>query len=423
MRSPPRRSGAELPPAERVTLAQARRIAIAAQGLARSRPGGAIGRRHLTAVAARLGVVQIDSINVVSRSHYLPFFARLGPYPRPVLDRVTGETRDLFEYWGHEASFLPIALQPALRWRMARASTTAWGRMQRIESERPGYVRAVLEEVRARGPLAASDLTEGGAAVGPWWGWADGKTALEWLFWSGQVTSAGRRRSFERVYDLPERVLPAAVLAAPTPSVEDAHRMLVLQAARALGIASARHLADYYRMRMDDVRPRIGELVEQGDLVAVRVGEAAAPWFLHVGARRPRRVEARALLSPFDSLVWERGRTETLFGVRYRIEVYTPAPRRVHGYYVLPFLLGDALAARVDLKADRAAGRLLVQAAWAEPGTDASTTAHELAAELALMAAWLELESVVVAERGDLSVPLRRAVAGGDPAPSPSSAA
>lgn len=370
-----------------------------------------MGRRHLKAVAARLGVVQIDSINVVSRSHYLPFFARLGAYPRAVLDLVTGKHRDLFEYWGHEASFLPVALQPAMRWRMAKASTAAWGRMKRIERDRPGYVQAVLDEVRERGPLAASDLSDGGRAVGPWWGWAEGKTALEWLFYAGAVTSAGRRRSFERMYDLPERVLPAAVLAAPTPAEADAHRLLVHRAARALGVATVKHLADYYRMPADAVRPRVDELVEQGDLLPVAVGDGPARWFLHAAAMRPRRADARALLSPFDSLVWERARTEDLFGFRYRIEVYTPAARRVYGYYVLPFLLGDALVARVDLKADRAAGRLLVQSAWVEPGVEASAVAPHLATELFLMAAWLELDAVVIAERGDLWVDLAGAVA------------
>ncbi|HEX2699598.1 MAG TPA: crosslink repair DNA glycosylase YcaQ family protein [Acidimicrobiales bacterium] len=375
-----------------------------------------MGRRLLKSVAARLGVVQIDSVNVVVRSHYLPFFSRLGGYPRATLDLVTGVHRDLFEYWGHEASFLPVDLQPALRWRMARASTAAWGRMRRIQRERPGYVECVLDEVRDRGPLAASELSEGGSAVGPWWGWADGKTALEWLFWAGEVTSAGRRRSFERVYDLPARVLPAAVLAAPTPAEEDAHRTLLEQAARALGVASARDLADYYRMSIDDVRPRVAELVEHGVLVPVAVGDHPPPWYLHAGARRPRRAAARALLSPFDSLIWNRVRTERLFGMRYRLEVYTPVSKRVHGYYVLPFLLGDDLVARVDLKADRAGRRLLVQAAWAEPDVDTATVAGALAAELRLMADWLDLELdvAVAVDRGDLAPALRRALARGE---------
>ena len=401
------------PDAARLTLAQARRIAIAAQGLAEPPPTGAVGRRHLRRVAARLGAVQIDSVNVLSRSHYLPFFARLGPYSRPLLGRATEHHRDLFEYWGHEASLLPIDLQPAVRWRMARASTSAWGRMQRIERERPGYVRAVLDEVRARGPLAASELSDRGTASGPWWGWAEGKTALEWLFWTGEVTSAGRRPSFERVYDLPQRVFPAAVLAAPTPAVEDAQRTLVRRAARALGVATVRHLADYYRMRAEDVRARIAELVELGELVPVTVGDERSRWFLDPSARRPRRVAARALLSPFDSLVWERARTEAIFGLRYRIEVYTPAHKRVYGYYVLPFLLGETLVGRVDLKADRASGLLLVQAAWTEEGVDGAAVAPELAAELHLMASWLELDSVVVAERGNLSAALRRSVSVG----------
>ena len=393
-----------------LTLPQARRIAIAAQGLAAPRPAGPVGRRHLKALAARLGVVQIDSVNVLARSHYLPCFARLGPYSRPLLGRVTEHHHDLFEYWGHQASFVPMDLQPSMRWRMAQAADSGWNHVRRMAEERPGYVQAVLDEVGRRGPLSAGELSDGGKATGPWWGWADGKIALEWLFWTGQVTSAGRRASFERVYDLPERVFPAPVLAAPTPAVEDGQRTLVRRAAAALGVATAAHLADYYRMRPSDVRARIAELVELGELEAVTVGDDFTPWFLDVAARRPRRVEARALLSPFDSLVWDRARTETLFGVRYRIEVYTPQPKRVYGYYVLPYLLGDTLVGRVDLKADRAAGVLLAQAAWSEPGVETASAARELAAELSLMASWLELDTVAVMPRGDLAAELDRAV-------------
>ena len=399
----------------RLTLAQARRIAIAAQGLAAPRPTGPVTRRHLKAVAARLGVVQIDSVNVVARSHYLPFFARLGVYSRPLLGRVTEHHRDLFEYWGHQASFLPVELQPSIRWRMDRAAAAVPARVRRLADERPGYLQAVLDEVSERGPLSAGALTDGGTASGSWWGWADGKTALEWLFSTGQITAAGRRPSFERVYDLPERVFPPSVLGAPTPSVEDAQRTLVATAAAALGVATAKQLADYYRMRSDDVHARIAELVEMGRLETVSVGDGPAVWFLDVSARRPRRVDARALLSPFDSLVWDRARTETLFGVRYRIEVYTPQPKRVYGYYVLPYLLGDTLVGRVDLKADRAAGVLLAQAAWSEPGVDTALAARELAAELSLMASWLELDTVAVARRGDLAAELAAAVRSSQP--------
>jgi uncharacterized protein YcaQ len=328
------------------------------------------------------------------RAHELPPFSRLGPYPRDLLTRAAGTApRRLFEYWGHEASLLPVELQPLLRWRMQRAADDAWGGMRRIAREQPGLVERVLEEVRARGPLAASDLAdERPRRSGPWWDWSDAKRAMEYLFWSGQVTAARRTTSFERLYDLPERVLPRAILATPTPTVEDAQRELVRVAARATGVAAERDLRDYFRLPTADARARVAELVEAGELVPVEVeGWGRTQAFLHREARVPRRVDARALVGPFDSLVWERSRVERLFGLRFRIEIYVPAPRRVHGYYVLPFLLGDRLIARVDLKADRRAGVLRVPAAHAEPGAPAHT--HEaLRAELHALAAWLGLE-------------------------------
>jgi hypothetical protein len=357
----------------------------------------------------RVGLVQIDSVNVLARAHYLPLFARVGPYDTALLDRSAHYApRRLFEYWGHEASLLPVALQPMLRWRMARAGEDAWGGMRRIERERPDLVARVLEEVRARGPVAASDVLaeERPARTGPWWDWSDVKRALEWLFWSGQVTSA-RRRGFERLYDLPERVLPVEVLATPTPEPADAQRELVRLAARSLGVAVERDLRDYFRLPVAAARARVAELVEAGELWPVTVQGWAAPAFLHPAARLPRRVRARALVGPFDSLVWERARTERLFGFRYRIEIYVPAPQRVHGYYVLPFLLGDRLVARVDLKADRAACVLRVQAAHAEPDAPPETAA-ELRAELESMAAWLRLERVEVSGRGNLAANLAR---------------
>jgi hypothetical protein len=351
---------------------------------------------------------------VLSRAHYLPLFARIGPYPTELLDRAAWRApRRLFEYWGHEASLLPVSTQPLLRWRMDRAAHEAWGGMRRIQRERPELVERVLEDVRDRGPIAASEVVEEDqpARTGPWWDWSDVKRAFEWLFWSGQITSA-RRRGFERLYDLPERVLPQEVVATPTPAVEDAQRELVRIAARSCGVAAERDLRDYFRLPVAEARSRIAELVEAGELWPVEVEGWTVPGYLHPEARMPRSVSARALVGPFDSLVWERSRAERLFGFRYRIEIYVPAPKRVHGYYVLPFLLGDRLVARVDLKADRAGGALLVQAAHAEPGAPAETAA-ELAAELRTMAGWLGLGAVAVKPRGDLAAALARAAAGG----------
>lgn len=400
-----------MPQPERLSLPAARRIALAAQGFADPRPAGRVDRRHLRRVLERLGVVQLDSVNVLVRSHYLPFFSRLGPYAADAIADLAERRRELFEYWGHEASLLPLELHPLFRWRMERAAREAWGSLVRINGERPRFVEAVLAEVTERGPISASDLTDaGGRPHRGMWGRTDGKTALEWLFWSGRLTAAGRRPSFERLYDLPERVLPADTLSAPTPDPHEAQRRLLLRAARALGIATARDLADYYRIKAPEARPRILELVEAGQLLPAEVEGFRDPAFLHPGASVPRKVQARALLSPFDSLVWERSRTERLFGMRLRLEIYTPAEKRVHGYYVLPFLLDEALVARVDLKADREASTLRAVAAHAEPGRCEPAVAEALADELRAMAGWLGLERVAAGRRGDLAPLLGRAL-------------
>jgi uncharacterized protein YcaQ len=396
---------------EKVSQAEARRIALAAQGLARPRPARA-DRRALRGLVDRLGVVQIDSVNVLVRSHYLPAWSRLGAYDRSALDALAHEApRTMFEYWGHEASLLPVAAQPLFRWRMARAEHDAWGRMKRIARQRPELVRDVLAIVRERGPIAASDIElaeKKKKRNGGWWGWSETKVAIEWLFWSGQVTSA-RRRGFERLYDLPERVIPSAILATTTPSEADAQRELVAVAARALGIASEADLRDYFRLPLPGARRAVAELVEAGELVAATVEGWRKPAYLHRDADVPARVDPDrlALLSPFDSLIWFRDRTERLFGMRYRIEIYVPAPKRVHGYYVLPLLAGDRLVARVDLKADRGSGALRVQAAHGEPGTPAARSAGALARELAGLASWLGLERVEVTSKGDLAAALR----------------
>jgi uncharacterized protein len=405
-------SSAVTTPVARLPAPLARRIALAAQGFAEPRPSGPVTTRQLRRTAERLGVVQIDSVNVLSRSHYLPFFSRLGAYPRAGLDQLSGRRHDLFEYWAHEASFLPVRLQPYLRWRMAAADQEAWGSMTRVQQERPEYVAALLDRVRRDGPLRAGQLDEERPnRPGSMWNWHAGKAALEYLFFTGALTARGRTAGFERVYDLPERVLPADVLATPTPDRAEAMRELVRTAASALGVATETDLRDYFRLSPPDARTAITELADAGELLPVEVAGWGRPAWLDPAARRPRWIRARALLSPFDSLVWERPRVERLFGFRYRLEIYTPADKRVHGYYVLPFLLGDELVARVDLKADRQAGVLRVQAAHAEAGADARVVAPALAEELRLMASWLELDRVEVGGRGDLAADLAVAVA------------
>jgi uncharacterized protein YcaQ len=375
---------------EQLSATEARRLALAAQGFADPRPGSDPGGWDLRRVLKRVGLLQIDSVNVLERAHYLPAFSRLGPYRHALLDRLSQRApRRLFEYWGHEASLLPVELQPLLRWRMERAHDDAWGGMRRIQRDRPELVARVLEQVRERGPIAASELSaDRPRRSGPWWDWSDSKRALEWLFWSGQVTAA-RRRRFERLYDLPERVLPAAVLAAPTPAPQEAQRDLLRFAASRLGVAAERDLRDYFRLTAAESKARVAELVEAEALHPVEVeGWGRTQGYLAAGATIPRRVDARALIGPFDSLIWERSRVERIFGFSFRLEIYVPAPKRRYGYYVLPFLLGDRLVARVDLKADRGAGLLRARAVHLEPGAPPETR-EALAAELELMAQWL----------------------------------
>jgi uncharacterized protein YcaQ len=384
---------------------EARRIALAAQGFAARRP--AVGRKHLIGLVERLGVVQIDSVNVVSRTHYLPFFSRLGAYPRGMLEELAwGRRSPLFEYWAHEASLAPLGVQPLLRWRMAdaEAGVGVWKGVARTLREHRPFIDKVLTEIAARGPLTASQLGHGAPGQKGWWGWSEGKRALDCLFWTGRVTARTRKNNFERVYDLTERALPAAIAGAPTPAREDAQRQLIRIAARAQGVATERDLRDYFRMGPAETRARIAELVEAGELSPVAVKGWRETAYLAPEASLPRRVTTDALLSPFDNLIWFRERAERMFGVRVKLEIYTPEALRTHGYYVLPFLQGEKITARVDLKADRKAGVLLVQASHAEPEADGETPAR-LAAQLAAMAGWLglELERVVVKPRGDLA--------------------
>lgn len=398
-----------------LSLPQARRVALAAQGLT-GRPDRAVGMRDVQRLVDRLALLQIDSVNVVARAHRLPAFSRLGPYDDALLTRAAGRApRRVFEYWAHEASLVDVTLQPALRPRMAAAAEEAWGRVRRIEAEQPDLLDRVRAEVAERGPLTARQIQhEEERSSGHWgWNWSSVKVCLEWLFWSGEITAARRNEQFERVYDLPGRVLPPAVLAAPTPGPADAVRTLVQRSAAALGVADERSLADYFRLRRAQVRPAVADLVEAGELVPVTVRGLPQPHWLHTGARVPRQVQGRALLSPFDSMVFERGRLLDLFGFHYRIEIYVPEPQRRYGYYVYPFLLGEEVVGRVDLKADRATGVLLVRSAWVEEpaAPRAGEVAEALAAELALLAGWLGLDGVAVGPRGDLAAQLAVAVA------------
>jgi len=398
-----------------LTRAEARRIALHAQGFADPRPSGRVDRRHLRRVLRRVGVVQIDSVNVLTRSHELPFLARLGPYPREVLASWLWGSGEVFEYWAHEASLLPVEAHPLLRWRMAEDH--AWGGPSQVAADRPELVDALLDAVRERGPVTLAELEHLGDDIrrppprpGAMWNWTPAKKAVEHLFWQGRVSALRDPTSFGRRYVLPERVLPEPVRRAPTPDPDEAHKALLLRAARSHGVGTARCLADYHRLNVPRSRRLLEALVADGALRRVEVEGWRQPAYLHPEARLPRRVRAAALLSPFDSLVWERSRVEALFEFRYRIEIYVPAAKRVHGYYVLPFLNDERLVARLDLKADRAARVLRVQAAFAEPSFDADRDLPALVDRLHELARFLGLADVAVPRRGDLAPVLQAAL-------------
>ena len=380
------------------SLKQARRLALAAQGFSGRQAPAQVKAAHLNRLIERLGVLQIDSVNAVVRSHYLPLFSRLGHYSPLILEQAAwsqGRWRSLFEYWGHEASLMPMALYPLMRWRMERAKLGQgiYSQMARFGREQQATIERVLQSVEARGALGAGSLSTREERAGPWWDWSDEKHALEWLFAAGLVTVAGRR-GFERLYDLPERVIPGEILQQPALSEAEAQRGLLLHSATALGVGTEKDLRDYFRLDPADSRSRLAELVEGGQLLACQVQGWKAPAFCLPDPKVPRKVPASALLSPFDSLIWERSRTERLFDFRYRLEIYTPQDKRVYGYYVLPFLHNERIAARVDLRAERANGCLAVHAVHEEePGLDEEGM-QVLALNLAQMASWLGLERV-----------------------------
>lgn len=395
-----------------LSLSQARRIALAAQGLAKVRPTGPVTLRAVGRTFAQLQLVQIDSVNVVARSHYLPFFSRLGNYDPHILQSMAGrKPRKMMEYWAHEASFIrPEHFQDLLLWQKR-----AWVGAHHLEpSERQDMEDRILAALTAGRPMTASELTaklghDTNAERDNWgWNWNLVKRVLEHLFEEGRVSAASRTPQFERKYTLTSRVVPA--MAPVAVNAEASLDRLIDAAAQAHGIGTVKCLSDYFRTPLKAGADSVRRLVRAGRLEPVTVRGWDRETFRHVDAKLPRKAEGRALLSPFDSLVFERRRLEELFGFHYRIEIYTPAAKRRFGYYVLPFLLGECIVARVDLKADRAAGQLLVRSAYGEVNAPANT-AVELAAELELMAEWLGLREVVVWPVGDLSSMLSEAMA------------
>jgi uncharacterized protein YcaQ len=398
---------------DRLSNAQARRLALVAQGFANPKRDGTANWTRIESAIGRMNLLQIDSVNVLVRSHYLPVFARAGHYSHDTLDQRTFGTRKrrFFEYWAHEASFLPLELYPLMRWKMERALKGAGEHkyLEKFAREQKAYVDEVRHHVRSNGATAVSDLPDPGDRTGNWWGWNKGKIALEYLFHTGEVTAA-TRRVFERLYDLPERVFSAEMLNAPATPEDEAVRRLIDLSAQALGVASEADLRDYFRLPVDAFKKALPELIEDGVLVPVEVEGWTIKAYRHRDTGAPRKAGTNTLLSPFDPLVWERSRAERLFNFRYRIEIYTPQEKRVFGYYVLPFLEGDRLTARFCLKADRQAGLLRVNASHGEAGIDAVLTAEAAAPELRRMAQWLGLADVEAAARGSLAKPIRQAL-------------
>jgi len=400
-----------------LSAAEARRLALSSLGFGGKRPARA-GAAHVRATANRLSAIQIDSVNVLARAHYVPTFSRYGPYPTSVLDDLAHNRRELFEYWGHAACFLPMDMYPLMRWRMEN-QCEMWSR---VSAKQKQFMDAVYNEVAERGPLGAGELSMGGKSTGPWWGWSKGKIAIELLFRQGRVAVAGRR-NFERLYDIPERVFPESIRRADAVAPSEAKKALIVRAARAMGVGTAKDIAQYFhidawwdRRWINGRRPPsntnalFDELVEEGRLQRVQVEGWKPPAYMAADARVPRSIDVRAIVSPFDPVLWERKWTKATFDFDYQIEIYVPGPKRIYGYYVLPFLFGDRFAARVDLKADRKTSTLMVHAAYVERGLDARVVADALAGELRSMAGWLSLDRFAVQSKGNLAAPLKRAL-------------
>ncbi|MGI9667002.1 MAG: winged helix-turn-helix domain-containing protein [Acidimicrobiia bacterium] len=382
----------------------ARRIALGAQGFTQSKPQGTVSSRQFRRVLNALGLIQLDSVNVCVRTHYMPFYSRLGPYDMGKLDTWLNESEENFEYWAHEAAVLPVDRYPLWRWKMDEMQP--WRRAQALMDAHPELLGSVLSQVETNGPLTVRDLDAPNHRDEPWWGYGPGKVALEVLFATGQI-SALRTGNFMRLYDAPERMIPAEALSAPAIPKAEAFRILLEDATRKHGIGTMHDIADYYRLHIPTARPILAELASTGVVEEVDVPGWKGPVYLHPDASRPREVTGATLLSPFDPMVWYRERAERLFDFRYRIEIYVPEPKRVYGYYVLPFLLDGEMVGRVDLKADRKGQRLMVQSSFVEDGQDARRVAPALGAELVQFAQWLGLSEIVVGHKGNLSSHVR----------------
>ncbi|MEU5407923.1 winged helix-turn-helix domain-containing protein [Nocardia asteroides] len=395
---------------QRMNAATARRIALAAQGFGKRRPAKP-NRRAVLDVVARTRLLQLDSVSAVVRAHYAPVFSRIGPYDRTLLERAAWSDsprarRGLVEYWAHEAALIPVADWPLLRWRMTEYQDGRWAGMRKAAERNPTLGKDILDVVTEVGAASAGEIErhlelDKPRAKGTWWNLSDTKLVCEQLFAAGELSIA-RRAGFTRHYDLTERVVPADVLDRRVPE-DEAVRELLRRSARALGIGTEADLRDYYRLQRRQSAPAIADLVDAGELIPVDVDGWDAPAYLHPEASTPRRITGAALLCPFDPLIFFRPRTQRIFGFHYRIEIYTPEPKRVHGYYVFPFLLDGELVGRVDLRAERGSGRLLAPGAFAEPGHATAETAAALRVALREMADWLELDEVVIGERGDLA--------------------
>ena len=378
-----------------LSIADARALALAAQGFDTPRPANKATQRHVNSLISRLGVIQIDSVNVLVRSQELPLFSRLGNHDRNAIPKAT-ESQKIFEYWGHEAAHLPVEIHPLFRWRMEAArlgKARHWG-LTSFYDDNKAFVKRMLKHVEKNGPTTSRELGTRTEKKGTWWDWDESKTALEYLFLTGQLMSRGRGTDFARIYDTPERVLPQRIIDAPTASEHDARKQLLTRSTIAQGVATAGDLADYYRQKPAAVKPLITELLEEGELREVAVDGWTEKAFVHRSAKLPKQLHATALLSPFDSLVWCRPRNERLFDFHYRIEIYTPKEKRKFGYYVLPFMMNGEMVGRVDLKADRANSKLLVHSVHTEKGVKRATINDALDNELRVMASWLGLDKV-----------------------------
>ncbi len=385
-----------------LSISQARRVALAAQGFADPAPAGRVDRRHLRRVMGRIKLLQLDSVPVVIRTQYLPPFSRLGDYEAALIDRIAYRDDEWFEAWAHEASLLPVGDEPLLRWQKQRAEQgETWSNLVELARRESSYVAEVLAQVKQR-PLTAGELADPRRREGEWWGGRSlGSVALDWLFRIGAV-GIRRRGNFTKEFDLLERIVPAEVLARPTPSAEEAQRELLVRSGEALGVGTATDLIDYYRLPVREGRARLREVAEQGRLETVAVEGWSEPAYLHPSARLPRSVDGLTVLSPFDPIVWNRDRAERLWNFSYRIEIYVPASKRVYGYYVLPVLDGEQLAARLDLKTDRAANTLQVRAAHAEPNINQPDLADRLRHHLDELAHFVGATEVRYGSRGDL---------------------